>query len=243
MIGQMMEPVEFPSEGCGEPMADNDWALTGAEGRERRIVNSLYLTPEINYEQNKKLKKKYDLIAEKEARWEVYGGDDGGCDLLLVAFGTMARICKSAIDEARREGLSVALIRPITLNPFPYRACREAMDALTAGARVLDVEMNMGQMIYDVRLAAEGSRDIEFFGKSGGLVPSPDEVLAEIRKLTVKKIESPDCAPLEPDERWPPCGRAQADGVPCPELGRDCEQCDLAYPRSEQCVTWPLDIG
>jgi len=183
MIGQMMEPVEFPTEGRGEPLGETDWALTGCEGRERRIVNSLYLTPEINYEHNLKLKKKYDLVTANEQRSELYGADDGDYDMLLVAFGTMARICKSAIDDAKRQGLKVALFRPITLWPYPSQACREAMDALPPDGKVLDVEMNMGQMIYDVRLAAEGTRQIEFYGKTGGLVPSPEEVLARIREL------------------------------------------------------------
>lgn len=183
MIGQMMEPVAFPTEGRGAPMRDNDWALTGCAGRERRVVNSLYLTPEINQEHNIKLKAKYDDIASRETRWELYGADDGKPDLLLVAFGTMARICKSAIDDARREGLHVALFRPITLWPYPYAALRAAMDTLPQDARVLDIEMNMGQMIQDVRLAAEGTRRVEFYGKAGGVVPSPEDVLTRIREL------------------------------------------------------------
>jgi 2-oxoglutarate ferredoxin oxidoreductase subunit alpha len=180
MIGQMMEPVEFPTDGKGEPMKENDWALTGSEGRERRVVNSLYLTPEENYAHNIKLKEKYDRIAANEQRSELYGED---YELLIVAFGTMARICKSAIDEVAHEGLKVALFRPITLSPFPTVACREAMDRLPEGAKVLDVEMNMGQMIDDVRLVAEGTRQIEFLGKAGGIVPSPDEVADRIREM------------------------------------------------------------
>jgi 2-oxoglutarate ferredoxin oxidoreductase subunit alpha len=229
MIGQMMEPVEFPTEGRGEPLKDNDWALTGCEGRERRIVNSLYLTPEINYEHNLKLKKKYDEVTANEQRWELYGAGEGRVDLLVVAFGTMARICKSAIDEARNQGLHVALFRPITLWPFPYDACRQAMDALSPGARVLDVEMNMGQMISDVRQAAEGTRTIEFFGKAGGIVPSPDDVLTRIHEML--EVNMPTTEPSrDQSEQWPPCSRAQADGVPCQELGRDCEKCEEAYP-------------
>ncbi|MHC4821726.1 MAG: 3-methyl-2-oxobutanoate dehydrogenase subunit beta, partial [Planctomycetota bacterium] len=182
MIGQMMEPVEFPSDDRGEPMADNDWALTGCEGRERRVVNSLYLDPEELNAHNKHLKAKYDLIAEKETRFELDAGEEPA-DLLLVAFGTMARICKSAIAQVREEGLRVALFRPVTLNPFPYDDLRRAMDSLPTDARVLDVEMNMGQMIYDVRLAAEGSRSIEFHGSAGGVVPSPDDVAARIHEM------------------------------------------------------------
>jgi len=234
MIGQMMEPVEFPSEGRGEPLAENDWALTGAEGRERRIVNSLFLTPEINYEHNIKLKKKYDLIASKEKRWELYGGEGGDYDLLLVAFGTMARICKSVVDEARRSGLKVALFRPITLNPFPSEACRKAMDALPTGASVLDIEMNMGQMIYDVRLAAEGSRNIEFFGKAGGIVPSTEEVMAKAREIAQGIVKKSARATPDSEMRGIPCGRAQADGVPCQELGHDCEECEEAFGNNDR---------
>jgi len=184
MIGQMMEPVEFPTEGRGPPMKENEWALTCSEGRERRIVNSLYLTPEENFAHNIKLKAKYDLIAENEQRSELYIADAGAdYDLLVVAFGTMARICKTAIDEVANEGLKVALFRPITISPFPTVACREAMDRLPEGAKVLDIEMSMGQMIDDVRLVAEGTRKIEFLGTAGGIVLSPEEVADKIREL------------------------------------------------------------
>jgi 2-oxoglutarate ferredoxin oxidoreductase subunit alpha len=182
MIGQMMEPVEFPGDGRGAPLAENDWALTGAEGRERRIVNSLYLAPEELLAHNVKLKEKYDRIAEAEPRWEIYNGDDP-YDLLLVAFGTMARICKSAIDEVKHEGLRVALYRPITLNPFPFDACRDAMNAIEGSGRVLTVEMSMGQLVFDVKHAAAGSREVELYGTAGGVVPSPDQVAERIRAL------------------------------------------------------------
>ncbi len=182
MIGQMMEPVEFPTEGKGAPLADNDWALTGCEGRERRIVNSLYLSPEELDAHNRKLKAKYDRIAATETRWELYGAE---CDydVLITAFGTTARICKTAVDELKHEGIDAALFRPITLNPFPYAACREAIDRLPETGRVLDVEMNMGQMLFDVRLAAAESREIAFYGTAGGVVPAPEDVMDEIRRL------------------------------------------------------------
>jgi 2-oxoglutarate ferredoxin oxidoreductase subunit alpha len=183
MIGQMMEPVEFAREGRGDPLDENEWALTGKEGRERRIVNSLYLSPEDLHAHNVKLKKKYDEIAAKETRYEVFGAEASESALLLVAFGTMARICKTAIDELADEGLQLTLFRPITINPFPYAALRAAMDALPAGARVLDVEMSMGQLVDDVRLAAEGTRSVEFYGTAGGIVPSPEEVAARVREI------------------------------------------------------------
>lgn len=182
MIGQMMEPVEFAGEGRGKPLADTGWALTGRKDRPRRIVNSLYLSPEALFEHNIHLKQKYDEIERAEQRWELYNGDEE-YELLLVAFGTMARICKTAIDEIAREGRRVALFRPITLNPYPYSACRDAMDALPDSGRVLTVEMNMGQMLWDVQHAAEGSREVAFYGAAGGIVPSPDMVASRIREL------------------------------------------------------------
>ena len=182
MIGQMMEPVEFPTEGRGPPLGENKWALTGHEGRARRVVNSLFLDPEENLAHNLRLKAKYDRMAEEEPRFEIYGDADK-CDVLVTAFGTMARICKSAVDEVRAEGVRAALFRPITLNPFPYGALRDAMDALSPKGRVLDVEMSMGQMLLDVRLAAEGSRPIDFLGTAGGIVPAPEEVAARIREV------------------------------------------------------------
>jgi 2-oxoglutarate/2-oxoacid ferredoxin oxidoreductase subunit alpha len=169
MIGQMMEPVAFPDQEIGPPLDPGDWALTGCGGRERRIVNSLYLDPEACNQHNIKLHTKWQRIVEAEQRWEEYNCD-APYDLLVVAFGMVSRICKSAIDQLSAQGYRVGLFRPITVNPFPYEACRQAMDR---AARVLDVEMNMGQMIQDVQLAAEGSADIDFFGKAGGVVPSP----------------------------------------------------------------------
>jgi 2-oxoglutarate ferredoxin oxidoreductase subunit alpha len=197
MIGQMMEPVEFPGEGRGEPMQDNDWALTGAKDRRRRIVNSLFLAPETLNAHNVKLKEKYDRIYDNERRWELYAGEEG-YDLLVVAFGTMARICKTAIDEVREEGRRVALFRPITLNPYPYPECRQAMDAIRGAGRVLTVELNMGQMVYDVKYAAEGSREVDFYGTAGGVVPSPDQVADRIRQ--VLRPETEDTAPVEQTE-------------------------------------------
>jgi len=186
MIGQMMEPVEFHSEGRGPELEDNDWALTGCEGRTRRVVNSLYLSPEELQEHNFTLKRKYDLIAEKEQRWELYNGE-ADYDLLVVAFGTMARICKTAIDELAQQGMRVALFRPVTLNPFPLAACREAMDRIESDGPVLSVEMSMGQLVQDVKLAAEGSRTVELYGTAGGVVPSPDQVVERIRSMLVQK--------------------------------------------------------
>ncbi len=187
MIGQMMEPVEFPGEGRGAPLAENDWSLSGAKGRPRRIVNSLMLSPEDLYQHNIKLKAKYDRIRQEEQRWELYNGDEP-YDLLMVAFGSMARIAKTAIDDLSAEGLKVALFRPITLNPFPYAACRAAMDAMSGSGRVLTVEMNMGQMIHDVKHAAAETRTVEFAGTAGGIVLWPDKVATKVREMLPARV-------------------------------------------------------
>ena len=182
MIGQMMEPVCFREEGRGEPLQENDWALTGCEGRKSRAVTSLFLDAAKLNDHNHHLKEKYDTIAANERLWENYPDEDEA-DLLVVSFGTMARICQSAVNTLREEGLRVSLFRPITLNPFPYPELRQALDRLSPGASVLDVEMNMGQMIFDVRLAADGTRSIEFLGKAGGIIPTPEEVAERIRTM------------------------------------------------------------
>lgn len=178
MIGQMMEPVEFPIEGVGPPLDPGDWALTGCKDRAPRVVNSLFLDAEELHQHNVKLKEKYDKMAREETRWELYNCEKP-YDLLVAAYGTVSRICKTAIDELSEEGINVGLFRPISVFPFPYKVCREAMDR---SKKVLTVEMSMGQMIYDVQLAAEGTKKVDFFGKAGGVVPSPDEVKAEIMK-------------------------------------------------------------
>ncbi|RME21675.1 MAG: 3-methyl-2-oxobutanoate dehydrogenase subunit VorB [Deltaproteobacteria bacterium] len=190
MIGQMMEPVEFPTEGVGPPLDPGDWALTGCKGREKRIVNSLYLDPVECNQINLKLKAKYDEIARNEQRWELYNTEKP-YDLLVCAFGMMARICKTAIDELAAEGINVGLFRPITLNPFPYDHC---YDAIRKAKRVVVFEMNMGQMVEDVKLSARGAREIDFHGTAGGVILSPDEckqfMLESLEKISGRKKKS-----------------------------------------------------
>lgn len=181
MIGQMMEPVSFPTEGKGAPLMENDWALTGCEGRAPRAVTSLFLDPEALNAHNFHLKEKYDRIAREETRWEFYGDEDA--EVVVTAFGTMARICKSAVDMLRSEGFMVGLFRPITLNPFPFDACKLVADRMSRSGVFLDVEMNMGQMLYDVKLAVEGNRPVKFLGKAGGVIPSLEEVAEAIRNI------------------------------------------------------------
>jgi len=197
MIGQMMEPVRFPVEGRGAPAPDAGWALTGCEGRPRRVVTSLYLSPDALFEHNRKLAAKYEAVAAREARYEIVGARP--CDLLVVAFGTMARIVKTAVDEVAREGLRVALFRPVMISPFPHAALRAAIDALPPDGRVLDVELSMGQLVTDVKLANEGARPVEFLGTAGGIVPSPDEVAERLRAIL--RPASPPAAGRAPGRR------------------------------------------
>ena len=178
MIGQMMEPVDFgdhPPPGPDHQEPDKPWAATGTDSRGRKsrnIINSLFLDPDECHEMNVRLKRKYDQAIEEEQRWEAFYTDED-VDVMVVAYGTMSRICRTAIDKLRDEGHKLSLVRPISVWPYPYDAVKQA--ALRA-KKVISIEMSMGQMVEDVRLAVEGARPVEFFGKAGGLVPSLEQV-------------------------------------------------------------------
>jgi 2-oxoglutarate ferredoxin oxidoreductase subunit alpha len=176
LIGQIMEPVELPE--LKQPTRpERPWALTGAKGRPRNIITSLQLDPPTLEKVNLRLQETFKKIRESEQRHEEYMTEDA--DLLLVAYGTAARIAKTAISRARREGIKAGLFRPITVNPYPYDALRKAAEK---AKRVLVVEMSAGQMLEDVRLAVMDKRPIHFFGKLGGIVPLPEDVLDEMKK-------------------------------------------------------------
>ena len=181
LIGQMMEPVEFTD--TREPikkLEPKTWAATGNPGdRPNNVINSLFLDPEALERHNVKLKAKFDSMVRDEVRYAEYRTDDD-YDVLIVAYGTVARVCSTAIDELQEQGLKVAMIRPITLFPYPYRAVRDA--ALKAN-QVLVVELSAGQMIEDVQLALEGSRPIHFCNRMGGMLVSPDEVVDKVRAI------------------------------------------------------------
>jgi 2-oxoglutarate ferredoxin oxidoreductase subunit alpha len=181
LIGQMMEPVEF-HEGR-QPIKELEpktWATTGCDGsRPTNVINSLFLDPEELEQHNIRLKAKYDRMVEDEVRYASYGTDQD-YDVLIVAYGTVARVCTTAIEELQEEGIRVALVRPITLFPFPYEAIREA--ALKASA-VLVVELSTGQMIEDVQLALARSRPVHFHSRLGGILVSPDEVVAKVKAM------------------------------------------------------------
>lgn len=179
ILGQMMEPVAIEPK-PRRKLPAKDWALTGADGREQRIVRSLWL-PEGSLEaQNRKLQAKYQQIQEDEVLCEEYRLDDA--EIVLVAYGIAARIVRVALDKARDEGIRVGLIRPITLWPFPSEQISKAAEPFRI---FLTVEMSEGQMIDDVKLATAGKVPVLFHGRSGGGVPTVDEITSKIRELTI----------------------------------------------------------
>ncbi len=177
-LGQMMEPVDFDVMSKRE-LPEKTWACNGTEGkRKKNIVNSLLIDP-VELENSVLARfKKYDEIAEKEVKYEEYKCDDA--DIVIVAYGITSRICKTAIAAARAKGIKVGLFRPITLWPYP----KKQLGALADKAKhFLVCELNMGQMVDDVKVATGCKKPVSFFGRTGGMIPSPDEVLAEIEKL------------------------------------------------------------
>ncbi len=176
-IGQMMEPVELPPMRRIEKQ-DRGWELTGAAKRERRIITSLYLNPPELEEVNRRLIAKNAEIVANEIRYEERWTDDA--EILVVGFGSSARVAQTAVKEARASGIRAGLYRPISLWPYPSARLAELADHARA---ILVVEMNAGQMIEDVRLAVGTRAPVKFFGRMGGVVPMPDEVLAQIEEI------------------------------------------------------------
>jgi 2-oxoglutarate ferredoxin oxidoreductase subunit alpha len=175
IIGQMMEPAELPPIREVEPL-DADWTLTGAKGREHRVITSLYLLDTDLEALNLRLQEKLARIREAEVRYDELQTEDA--EFLIVAFGTVARICRTVVREARAEGLRVGLLRPITLWPYPEARLRELAEQVNA---ILVVEMNAGQMLEDVERVVAQRAPVRFFGKLGGVVPLPDEILGAVR--------------------------------------------------------------
>jgi 2-oxoglutarate ferredoxin oxidoreductase subunit alpha len=170
-LGQMMEPVSFDHLPSPNP-PPKPWALTGAKGREQQSIKSLFLTEDRLEELNWRLEKKYAKIEANEVRFETVDMDDA--EVCIVAFGTMARVSRDTMKAARAEGLKVGLIRPISLWPYPYAPIREAADRVRL---FLVPEMNLGQMIEDVRLAVQGKKPVFHTGRVGGNVSTAKEIL------------------------------------------------------------------
>ena len=189
MIGQMMEPVEFPEDYKEPPLPAKDWAATGAKNRKPVIVKSLFLNPDDLEDNCWQLDEKYEQMKKEEVRFELYNIKPKN-KILIVAYGTMARICQTAIDELEEEGVSAGLFRPISL--FPYPMAELAKEAARKNIKtVLTVEMSTGQMVEDVERAVLGAKPVEFFGRTGGIVPSPDglkeQIEAHVKKTTAGK--------------------------------------------------------
>jgi 2-oxoglutarate ferredoxin oxidoreductase subunit alpha len=191
-IGQMMEPAELP-EMRPVPTKFPDWAVSGAKGRERNFLSSIYLQPPEEEEMNLRALRRWQEVTAKEVRYKSYFLE--GAKFVVVGFGSAGRVALSAVRAARAEGIPVGLLRPISLSPFPVDVIAEISRQVEA---MLVVEMNSGQMLEDVRLAAGGAVPVEFYGRLGGIVPFPDEILNEIRSLGEGKYSLSG----NPRDRW-----------------------------------------
>jgi len=191
-IGQMMEPAELP------PMQDMrtefpDWAVRGAKNRERRILSSIYIDPNVEEVVNYRLMQRWNEIQSNEVRYKEYYLDDA--EYAVIGFGTAGRVALSAVRAARAGGLRVGLFRPISLSPYPYARVEALADQVKA---ILVAEMNTGQMLEDVQRATKGRVPVEFYGRMGGVMPFPDEILSEIQRLA----RSPLVIDEDPRSGW-----------------------------------------
>ena len=176
-MGQMMEPVELPEEKVNT--VEKPWAVTGTQmKRKHNIINSLYLVPEELEKTNFERYEKYKYIEENEARYESYMMDDA--EYCLVAFGIAARVSKNAVNELRKQGIKAGLIRPITVWPFPSKPINEAADKVKA---FVSVELSMGQMIEDIRLAEECKKPVVLCNRAGGMIPAPEQIIETVKNL------------------------------------------------------------
>ncbi|MFC1798427.1 3-methyl-2-oxobutanoate dehydrogenase subunit VorB [Thermodesulfobacteriota bacterium] len=187
LIGQMMEPVEFPEDYVIEKFNKDDWATSGMDTRKsntRNLVKTLYLDPEELNGHNLKLKAKYERMKAEEIRFKTYNTESDYA-ALIVSYGTMSRVCRTAIDNLKEEGIEIGMFRPQTLFPFPEEAVLNA--ASKEGCRfALSVEMSMGQMVEDVERSVKGQRPVDWYGKCGGEVPTPEDIMAAIKEKLEK---------------------------------------------------------
>ena len=180
VLGQMAEPVTLkPSFKHEKTKVDKSWVLAQTKNKEPKVVKSLFLEYGALENLNKELKKTYDIIESNEVRAETFYIDD--CEIILVAFGATSRICKKVMMTLRNEGLKIGMIRPITLWPFPKKIIS---DAAHKKVKFLVVEMNMGQMVEDVRMAVFGKSEVHFYGRTAGIIPSEKEIIKKIRSLS-----------------------------------------------------------
>jgi 2-oxoisovalerate ferredoxin oxidoreductase alpha subunit len=180
-VGQMMEPLDLEYREIMAPA--KPWAVRGTAQTRKNMISSIYLKPDDLEEHQRRMEAKYIRAQQIETRWEEYRTADA--DLLVVGFGIVSRILRSAVDEARKRGIKVGLFRPITLWPFPSR---ELAAAARQAEKLLVVELSNGQMIEDVRLALNGSMPVEFYGRVGGNVPSVEELCAKIEEQATARV-------------------------------------------------------
>ena len=179
MLGQMMEPVEFKDVDVSN-LPEKEWATTGTGmKRKKNIINSLFLEASELEKLVLERQERYEKIAKNEVRYEAVDTEDA--DIILVAYGTTSRIAKTAMAKAKEQGLKVGIIRPITLWPFPFEAFNKALNGKEK--KFLCVEMSTGQMVEDVKLAVGDKAEVHFFGRTGGIVPTPKEILNKIIEL------------------------------------------------------------
>jgi len=177
-LGQMMEPLVLEKK-CGRKLPPKDWALTGTKDRSQRIVRSLWLKEGVLEALNNKLQAKYKIIEQNEVLCEQYEVENA--DIVVIAYGIAARIVRSAVARARQQGINVGWIRPITLWPFPMEIVSKTAEEMPI---FLVVELSCGQMVEDVKLAVAGKAPVVFYGRSGGGVPTVEEVFEQIMQLT-----------------------------------------------------------
>jgi len=177
LIGQMMEAIEFKERKKVDLPDKKGWALTGCKGRKKYSIVPFNLDPYEMEKVNFKIQEKYNKLKEKEVKYEEVNLDNA--DLIIIAYGTVARIVKTVIGNAKKEGINIGLIRPITLFPFPESIIAEVSERVN---KFLVVEMSLGQMVEDVKLAVNGKAEVNFYGRVGGVVPTQSEILTEIKK-------------------------------------------------------------
>jgi 2-oxoglutarate ferredoxin oxidoreductase subunit alpha len=180
-IGQMMEPIEFKAVARVSAPPSKDWAITGDSGQHRKLIKTLYLDPVLLEKRNLVIAQKLHEAVRNEVRFESYMTEDA--EVVIAAYGTVARIAKTAIKILREKGLKVGLLRPISLYPFPYEAFAQIAERVKS---FLVVEMSMGQMLEDIRLALCGKSQVSFYGRVGGMVPSYDEIVGEVEKIAME---------------------------------------------------------
>ncbi|MCF8077559.1 MAG: 3-methyl-2-oxobutanoate dehydrogenase subunit VorB [Desulfotignum sp.] len=184
LIGQMMEPVEFPDGLKTEPTNKDDWATNGMahrKSKKRNLVKSLFLDPTALNDNNLALKAKYAQMKKEEVQYELVNADTD-YQVLITSYGTMSRVCRTAIDMLKEDGIQVAMLRPKTLFPFPEKAVFDASGKDSCQA-VISIEMSMGQMVEDVERCVKGRRPVEFYGECGGDIPSPEKIIEIIKAL------------------------------------------------------------